>query len=63
MSIAWHNEFYHRIDKHHPDVWHLFECLQREKLSFSEQLSKFIIDFQVGLNRKNCSIRGHINVL
>jgi hypothetical protein len=37
---GWHNKFNHRVEKHHPNVWHLFECLKQEEVSFRQQLGK-----------------------
>ncbi|CAF1175010.1 unnamed protein product, partial [Rotaria sordida] len=62
-SIAWHNKFNNRVEKHHPNVWHLFKCLQREELSFRQQLSKVNSGFQIGSSIRTCSIRAQIDVL
>ncbi|CAF4508550.1 unnamed protein product, partial [Rotaria sp. Silwood2] len=59
----WHNKFNNRVEKHHPNVWHLFKCLQREELSFHQQLSKVNSGFQIGSSRRTCSIRAQIDVL
>ncbi|CAF3710819.1 unnamed protein product [Rotaria socialis] len=40
FAEGWHNKFNNRVDKNHPNVWRLFECLQREELSFRQQLGK-----------------------
>ncbi|CAF1165111.1 unnamed protein product [Rotaria sordida] len=60
---TWHNKFNNRVEKHHPNVWHLFKCLQREELSFRQQLSKVNSGFQIGSSIRTCSIRAQIDVL
>jgi hypothetical protein len=61
--IGWHNKFNNRVDKHHPNVWHLFECLQREELSFRQQLGKLNSGMQKKSNKKICITRTQIETL
>jgi hypothetical protein len=58
--IGWHNKFNNRVDKHHPNVWLLFECLQREELSFRQQLGKLKCGFQKNSDNKPCTTRQQI---
>ncbi len=53
--IGWHNKFNNRVDKHHPNVWLLSECLQREELSFRQQLGKLKCGFQKNSDKKPCT--------
>lgn len=59
-DVGWHNKFNHRVDKHHPNVWHLFDCLQREELSFRHQLGRLKCDFQKKTDDKPCVTRKQI---
>ena len=56
-SSDWHNKFNHRVDKHHPNVWHSFECLKREELSFRQQLRKLNSGIERKPNAKSCKPR------
>ncbi|CAF4567337.1 unnamed protein product, partial [Rotaria sp. Silwood2] len=61
--IGWHNKFNNRVDKTHPNIWRLFECLQREELSFRQQLGKINCGMQKKTNGTCCSIRTQIAIL
>jgi hypothetical protein len=58
--IGWHNKFNHRVDKHHPNVWHLFQCLQHEELSFRHQLGRLKCGFHKKPDDKPCAPRKQI---
>ncbi|CAF1023652.1 unnamed protein product [Rotaria sordida] len=60
---GWHNKFNNRVDKTHPNIWRLFECLQREELSFRQQLGKINCGMQKKTNDTCCSIRTQIVTL
>ena len=60
--LGWHNKFNHRVKKHHPNVWHLLKCLQREELSFRQQLGKLNSGGQKKPS-KPCTTRSKIDVL
>ncbi len=61
--VGWHNKFNNRLDKFHPNVWQLFECLQREELSFRQQLGKINCGIQKKRNDTSCCIRTQIQTL
>ena len=63
LSIGWHNKFNNRVDKSHPNVWRLFECLQREELSFRQQLGKVKCAMQKKKNDTGCLTRTQIATL
>ena len=60
--VGWHNKFNNRVDKHHPNVWHLIHCLKREELSFRQQLGKLNSGYQKK-SSKPCATRAKIDVL
>jgi hypothetical protein len=60
LLIGWHNKLNNRVDKHYPNVWHLFECLQREELSFRHQLGRLKSGFQKKSLNKPCTARKQI---
>ncbi|CAF1553881.1 unnamed protein product, partial [Adineta ricciae] len=60
---GWHNKFNNRVDKFHPNVWRLFECLQRKELSFRQQLGKVKCAMQKKLNEKSCFTRTEVKIL
>jgi hypothetical protein len=60
---GWHNKFNNRVDKTHPNVWRLFECLQREKLSFRQKLGKINCGMEKKSNDTGCIIRTEIKTL
>ncbi|CAF2981494.1 unnamed protein product [Rotaria sp. Silwood2] len=61
--IGWHNKFNNRVDKTHPNVWRLFGCLQREELSFRQQLGKINCAMKKKKNDTGCFIRTQIATL
>ena len=62
-QIGWHNKFNNRVDKTHPNVWHLFECLQREELAFRQQLGKINCGMEKKSNNTSCTTRTEIDTL
>ena len=62
-SSGWHNKSNNWVDKHHPHVWHLFECLKREELSFRQQLGKLNSGIERERKAKNCNTRIQIETL
>jgi hypothetical protein len=61
--IGWHNKFNNRVDKHHPNMWHLFECLKREELSFRQQLGKINSGMQKKSNNTTCITQTQVDTL
>jgi hypothetical protein len=63
FHTGWHNKFNNRVDKFHPNIWHLFQCLKREELSFRQQLGKLNSGMQKNSNNKNCITRTQVQTL
>ena len=61
--IGWHNKFNNRVDKTHSNVWRLFGFLQREELSFRQQLGKINCAMKKKKNDTGCFIRIQIATL
>jgi hypothetical protein len=61
--IGWHNKFNNRLDKTHPNVWRLFECLQRQELLFRQQLGKINCGMEKKKNDTGCLTRIEIATL
>ncbi|CAF1474881.1 unnamed protein product [Rotaria sordida] len=60
FTEGWHNKFNNRGQKHHPNIWHLIECLQREELSFRHKLGRLKCGFQKKSDDKSCTTRQQI---
>ncbi|CAF5224096.1 unnamed protein product, partial [Rotaria magnacalcarata] len=60
---TWHSKFNNRVEKHHPNVWHLFQCLQRQELSFRQKLGKANSGQQLGSSNRKCTIRTQVDIL
>ncbi|CAF1584841.1 unnamed protein product [Rotaria magnacalcarata] len=60
---TWDNKFNNRVEKHHPNVWHLFQCLQRQELSFRQKLGKANSGQQLGSSNRKCTIRTQVDIL
>ncbi|CAF1465953.1 unnamed protein product [Rotaria sordida] len=63
FAEGWHNKFNNRVEKHHPNVWHLIEYLKREELSFRQQLGKINSGLQKKSSNKTCTTRAQIDTL
>jgi hypothetical protein len=60
---GWHNKFYNRVEKTHPNVWELFECFQREELAFRQQVEKINCRMEKKSNETGCLIQNRIKTL
>ena len=63
LSIGWHTKFNNRVEKRHPTIWHLFQCLQRKELSFRQKLATINNGCEVGSNNTKCAIHMQIDKL
>ncbi|CAF4431310.1 unnamed protein product [Rotaria sp. Silwood2] len=63
LEFRWHNKFNNHVGKTHPNVWRLFGCLQREELSFRQQLGKINCAMKKKKNDTGCFIRTQIATL
>ena len=63
FHTGWHNKFNHRVDKIHPNVWYIFECLERHELLFRQETGKINCGMQKKTNEVGCFIRSEIKTL
>ena len=38
--LGWHNRFNRRVNRFHPNIWHLIHVLKKEEIMFRQQLLK-----------------------
>ena len=58
-----HNKFNSRDDEHHPNIWHLIECIKREELSFRQLVGQINSGMQKKSNNTICITRTRVETL
>jgi hypothetical protein len=51
------------VAKHHPNVWHLFDCLKKEEVAVRQRILKVMIGSKKKINKKAVALQEQINSL
>ena len=51
------------MDKFHPNVWHLIECLKKEEVCVRQQMLKIMMGGKKNINKKTVSLQQRIHSL
>ena len=62
-SLGWNHRFNRLVAKYHPNVWHLFGCLQKEEVAVRQQMLKMMIGSKKMINKKVIGLQERINSL
>ncbi len=60
---GWNHRFNRLVAKHHPNVWHLFDCLKKEEVAVRQRILKVMIGSKKKINKKAVALQEQINSL
>jgi hypothetical protein len=61
--IEWHHRFNRRVDKKHPNIWHLLDVLRKEEVHFQQQVLHAKSGLLKKKSKKNCIAQQQLKVL
>lgn len=61
--LGWNHRFNRLVAKHHPNVWHLFDCLKKEEVSVRQQLLKMVTGVKKNKPKKQVLLDDRISYL
>ena len=63
FSIGWNHRFNRLVDKYHPNIWHLVECLNREAVCVRQQMLKMTMGQRKKRSSKTIGTQEKIDTL
>ena len=61
--LGWNHRFNRLIAKHHPNIWHLFDCLKKEEVSVRQQMLKMAMGVKTNKPKKAVLLQDAISYL
>ena len=58
--LGWNHRFNRLVNKHHPNVWHFFDCVKVEEVLFRQQTLKMLTGGQKKKERKVLDLQARI---